>query len=291
VLVDPGTVSTARLELLPPSGLAVIEALQLEDLLADELVAQACFGIRRRWANTRTVIEDFLRHPRGKGFVIDRSRFDLQLRNAASEAGVQFVAGRVTRVESGAGFTKVHVSLPSEKCAIDARLAVDATGRASALSRRLGAKRMVHERLVAERRRTPSGAGAAAPVSWLEVEGLGPGWSYSISGPGRREDWDVFRGHDRRLRSDKERVDASSASLTHAAGDGWIAIGDAATSFDPVTSQGLTNALVTALVAAGILLSPDGLDGKSIRAYSDSVRAAFHNSEQGRVEVYRPFGR
>ncbi len=80
--------------------------------------------------------------------------------------------------------------------------------------------------------------------------------------------------------------DASSALLSQAAGDGWIAIGDAAASFDPVTSQGLMNALSTALVAAGAILSPGGLDGAARSVYSNAVAATFRYSEAGRSRVY-----
>jgi flavin-dependent dehydrogenase len=50
------------------------------------------------------------------------------------------------------------------------------------------------------------------------------------------------------------RVDASAARLSEAAGENWIAVGDAATSLDPISSQGLFNALSSALVAVGILV-------------------------------------
>ena len=111
-------------------------------------------------------------------------------------------------------------------------------------------------------------------------------WSYQVSGPdGRRERWTVCRSG-KRIGDARTRTDASSALLSHAAGDGWIAIGDAAASFDPVTSQGLVNALSTALVAAGAILSPEGLDEDARGVYSDAVAATFHHSEAGRARVY-----
>ena len=106
-----------------------------------------------------------------------------------------------------------------------------------------------------------------------------------MSGPGDRlERWAVHRPDKCAGRVRAER--ASSALLSHAAGDGWIAVGDAAASFDPVTSQGLVNALSTALVAAGAILSPGGLHEDARRIYSDAVAATFHHSEAGRARVY-----
>ena len=127
---------------------------------------------------------------------------------------------------------------------------------------------------------------------WLDVEGGRAGgqdgWSYQVAGPdGRRERWAVYRPQRRVHDRAGTCADASSALLSRAAGAGWIAIGDAAASFDPVTSQGLANALSTALVAAGAILSPGGLDADARRIYSDAVAATFRHSEAGRARVYQ----
>ena len=45
-------------------------------------------------------------------------------------------------------------------------------------------------------------------------------------------------------------VAAHSARLAPCCGEGWLAAGDAAVSFDPLSSQGLFNALYTGLAAA-----------------------------------------
>jgi hypothetical protein len=52
---------------------------------------------------------------------------------------------------------------------------------------------------------------------------------------------------------------ANSARLAETAGDGWIAIGDAALSFDPIASRGLFNALYTAW--SGAMACHDVLTG------------------------------
>jgi flavin-dependent dehydrogenase len=64
-------------------------------------------------------------------------------------------------------------------------------------------------------------------------------------------------------------------------------VGDAATSFDPIASQGLANALSTALVAAGAILSRRGLDEEACAIYSGAVLATFRHSEANRLAVYQ----
>ena len=64
------------------------------------------------------------------------------------------------------------------------------------------------------------------------------------------------------------RVDAGSARLDRACGDGWLAIGDAAMSFDPISSHGLFTALSTGLAAGETSLS-------DYRAFVDTTWRAY----------------
>ena len=47
--------------------------------------------------------EDFLRHPRRSGYVVDRARFDDRLHAAAAAAGVEFVSAPFAGIERTAG--------------------------------------------------------------------------------------------------------------------------------------------------------------------------------------------
>lgn len=286
VLVDPLTKPTDRLEVMAPAARAVVEAVGIAHLLHDRSLAHPCPGIRRRWGTAATEIDDFLRRPGGPGYVIDRMRFDDALRAMAMQAGVEGIVGRVVAARREGADTVVDVESGARRMSLPAGLVIDATGRPSAVARRMGARRLLSGRLVAERRSVDAIHAVDRRAAWLEVDGAQNEWWYQVSGPaGRLERWAVHRRdkHAGRVHAD---ADASSALLSHAAGDGWIAIGDAAASFDPVTSQGLVNALSTALVAAGAILSPGGLDEEARRIYSDAVAATFHHSEAGRARVY-----
>ena len=292
-LVDPGTRRVDRLEILAPAACRVVEALGIAHLLDDASIAQPCPGIRRRWGSARIENDDFLRRPGGRGFVIDRAPFDETLRRMAADAGVTCVTGRVVAARREGAAVVGKIESGSKELGISAGLVIDATGRPSAVARRMGARRLVSERLVAERQQAGASPHTSGPdAAWLDVEGNRGGWSYAVSGPGERRDrWTVYAPGQRLHVRSSTRADASSALLSRAAGDGWIAIGDAAASFDPVTSQGLVNALSTALVAAGAILSPAGLDHEARAVYSDAVAATFHYSEAGRARVYDALAR
>jgi hypothetical protein len=173
-------------------------------------------------------------------------------------------------------------------------IVIDATGRAATLARRKGTNIAFRDRMFAElvHNTLPfciSSEEDDAP-SWLDYQSSAYGWSYSIRGPrGAAQTWRVHRAG---IRPDNtlHRVDASACILSQAAGNGWIAIGDAATSFDPISSQGLFNALSSALAAAGLLLSEEGLNSESAGAWSNAVRATFLRSEATRASSLFWFG-
>jgi flavin-dependent dehydrogenase len=286
-LIDPGTQRTERLEIIAPAGMPVIQALNLTRLLDDPATARPCLGIRRRWGTITTEIDDFLCHPGGRGFVVERARFDNSLRALAAEAGVTFVTGRVVAAQRNAGVVTATIKTCSTYAAISARIVVDATGRASTIARKMGARRLRSESLIAERCQVDQQHYSSRDSVWLDVEGSEKSWSYQVSGPdGRQERWMVYRPTLQTSRPSSHRTDASSACLSPAAGDGWIAIGDAVTSFDPITSQGLMHALTTSLVAAGAILSPERLNDEACRIYTGAVAATFRSSEIGRTNVY-----
>ena len=285
VLIDPGLRGATRLELLAPASLGTIAALGLSALLQDPAIARPCLGIRRQWDTADVEYEDFLRHPHRTGYVVDRASFDRRLQAAAAAAGVEFCRARVSGVEAGG----VRVQAGGNDSAIMAcsHAVIDATGRAAMIARRHGTRVVRRDRMVAELVEQAVTESSENAPGWLDVTKLGSSWSYRIHGPaGRVQTWRICRSVMRPVANALLRVDASAGILSAAAGEGWIAVGDAACAFDPIASQGLFNALSSALVATGALLSVDGLTPATARLYSDAVAATFAWSEAGRSNVY-----
>jgi flavin-dependent dehydrogenase len=288
ILVDPQTRITDRLELLAPAALGVLGALDLAPLIEDPSVAKPCLGIRRRWGHSETQIEDFLRQPGGRGYILDRAVFDARLKLAAERAGAEFLRGRVVGVDGARSGAEVLIQTSERRVAFAAGLVVDATGRPSAIARRLGARRIQLDYRVSILEHRDMASDRNSANGWLDVEGIGASWSYALCGPdGRREKWVVKPPDAPSKRNRARKVDASSGQLSCAGGENWVAIGDAAATFDPITSQGLFNALSTALVAAGAILVPSGFSAETAMMYSEAIMATFENSEKGREEVYR----
>ncbi len=287
LVADAGAPAMKRLELLAPSSLCTVAAVGLESLLHDPAIARPCLGIRRKQDDPVDEYEDFFRHPYRVGYVVNRARFDERLRRYAEAAGIEFCRARVTGIASnGRGLHAQPGEGPPRLLPFTGTI-IDATGRAAMIARRRGARRTVHDRVVAELIEETFDDSTAAPPSWLDYESKGSSWSYRIRGPcGHTQTWCVRRSG-KAEGKDLVRVDASTRSLSQAAGQNWIAVGDAAISFDPITSQGLYNALSSALVATGMLMSVQGLNLSTARLYSDIVVATFNYSETNRLGVYK----
>jgi flavin-dependent dehydrogenase len=287
VLVDPGRSMVDRLEMIGPAALPVLGAIGADCLLNDPAVAAPCLGISRRWGLAGTQSEDFLRYPGGRGFVVARIALDRALRAMAVAAGAVAVRGRLCGLTRSQGRTFCRIATERDTRMIPAAICIDATGRRAALARWTGARHVLHEPLVA-RLQAAGTDGETDP--WLRVDDGHDHWRYSLAGPGnRRETWCVFRQVFRRRAKQcgGSSVNASASCLDTAAGDGWIAVGDAACAFDPIASQGLYHAMSTALVAAGLILSTGGLTAESGACYAQAVRATFAYSERRRVQIYR----
>lgn len=266
-------------ESLPPAARRLLADMGLWEAFLAQGHAP-CHGNRSLW-NGEAAEQDFLRDPDGHGWHLDRARFETWLRATAQARGAALLAPATVRaVEPVDGGWQVLLATPSGTTQLQARVLIDAGGRASALGKRLGARRTRQDRLI---------------CGWLYgrdesieasdgrsyVEAASQGWWYSAALPGRRRVLALHTDSDlpiaRRLRQpgwlqtaatsttnlgallqrvgfvadgDVRIAAAHSTVLQPGAGQGWFAVGDAALGFDPLSSQGLFNALYTGLAAA-----------------------------------------
>jgi flavin-dependent dehydrogenase len=203
-----------------------------------------------------------LRDPDGPGWLVDRAGFDAMLRSSAAASGAVPHDGRLRAVVRDASGLRLTLS---DGTSLSCRFVIDATGRSSAVAARLGARRSYHDRTVAELRRYRSPSADRRTV----IAAVADGWWYSLgddSGSrlvGRITDhagttgcWaDLPEGiaavlDGAEAKPGARRVAANSAWLEPFAGPDWAAAGDAALSFDPLSSQGLLTALFTGRSAA-----------------------------------------
>lgn len=278
LLIDDARPSPDRIEMLPPHAAMAFRAGGLGPALQDPAIAVPCLGIVRR--GTTEVRQDFLSQPGGQGLAIYRPAFNAAITAAAATAGAILQSGRLIGVEDHDTHFTLDIKTASDPERVDAAIIIDASGRSASAGRRLGAKIVTTQRLIAER---IDPQGPADP--WLHFSSDGDGWHYSISGPNQRRDaWRIEPSHHRR--SGTTFVDASSRTLSPTAGRRWIAIGDAATAFDPICSQGLANAAGSALAAVGLILQSGTVEWQAAAAYDFACRETAASTESERQRVY-----
>jgi flavin-dependent dehydrogenase len=281
VLVERQRNAAPRIgEALPPAARRLLTDMGL--FASFQMQGHApCYGNRSVWGASEPVETDFLRDPHGHGWHLDRARFDGWLRSLAVASGALLLApARIDTIDRARGRWSIVVARADRPILVRASFLIDAGGRAAPLARRLGARRRACDRLIcgfSEGQADATGRGNGITF----VEATAQGWWYTAPLPGRRRilafhtDADlpaarVVRDHDRLIAAatslgelgallsecgfrptDRCGVTAAhGAVLRPCAGIGWVAAGDAALAFDPISAQGLLNALVTGLAAA-----------------------------------------
>jgi flavin-dependent dehydrogenase len=297
-------------ETLAPSANPLLQRLGLGGVLGAS-GAIPSYGNRSSWGGDGAMAErDFLRDAHGHGWHLDRPAFNSALLEVAAEAGTTIWRNaRVVscRQDEMDGRRVLNVAAACGQKPLTANFVVDASGRAAIVSRGLGMRRRVADRQVAAvalLERLP----AATPMhdSATLVEAAERGWWYSAPLPDGRlvvvwfSDPDLLAadgawrvtGWTALLRASKltwervatnglalpERVEvraAGSSLLPRPAGDSWIAVGDAAAAFDPLSSHGIGSALAGGARAAAAVAERLAGDDEAISRYADGVLADF----------------
>ena len=330
VVIEKSHYEQARIgETLPPAVRPLLARLVVwEPFLAAGHMPSP--GVLSVWGQDELHETHFIFNPYGQGWHLDRQRFDAMLAQAAGQAGARLCCGaRLTACLPLAGdrwqvaFTYGDSSTRREH-QLRARFLIDATGRAAVLARRQGAHRLNADRLVglagvlAARSQESDRPEDQCDSSTL-VEACADGWWYSALLPGgrlmavymtdadllrrNRGAWHAFwqarlqqtihtrsRLHAFDLQGVPRAVAACSSRLDCVSGRGWLAVGDAAMAFDPLSSQGLMQALASGIyageaVSGHLAGEAAAMDKYDIRAYDafreySRLRAVYYGRER-----------
>ena len=309
LLVERARDTPARVgETLPPAACRPLAALGVWD----SFVASAhlpSVAIHSAWGSGEIHEREFIYDPYGNGWHLDRARFDAMLLTQASAAGAQLRRpARLLDAELG---TNGVWTLRIEAEVVHASFVVDASGRAAAFARRLGAKRSKRDRLlgVVARYRPRTRQRAEAGVMLLEA--AEHGWWYAAPLPDDEMVMSYMTDPDLHVRGGRgfeaamahtehaaryvqgyalagplRPAPADSACLRPVCGAQWLAVGDAAASYDPLSGQGIVKALANGLRAAQAISAQLGGDASTLRDYEAQVAADFERAMALRQAYY-----
>ncbi|GMU03088.1 tryptophan 7-halogenase [Corallococcus caeni] len=318
-LVERTTYDAPRLgETLPPDVRLPLSRLGVwEGFLRDGHLASR--GTSSCWGRAEPGFHDTWLSPWGPAWHLDRARFDERLSTEAFQQGARVLRATALVESESLGRDGYRLRLDQGAAGpstLRARFVVDATGGKATFASARGARRLVSDRCFAVYGAFQLPGDAAFPTHAL-VEACPEGWWYSALLPGGRVvvalvgDGDSLRGLRwatpaswmhllKQAPATRARLDVCDFSgealvaapvlvgrLDRPWGEQWLAVGDAACTYDPLSSQGIAKALDSALLAADALERCLRGDADALQAYESTLHSRFQAHQHTRGDYYR----
>ncbi|QTD49320.1 NAD(P)/FAD-dependent oxidoreductase [Sulfidibacter corallicola] len=266
------------------------------------------------WGGPRPGFNDALFNPHGQGFHLDRRRFDAWLAaHVAKGPGRLRLGARFRQAERRGGRWLVTMD---DGAKLEASFVVDATGSKAVFARQVGARRIVHDRLICLTGFFAGIEGDEVPTQTF-LEAVEDGWWYGARLPngimtcafacdpdtvrrgalGDHRQWlmkllttRLLPPHimGRPLVEGSPFIKAApSFILDRIAGDGYVAVGDAACAFDPISSRGIHKALSDGIDAAEAVAATRQGERDALARYAEGVVARYETYLKTRTSLYR----
>lgn len=304
LIVEAGDYTQFRIgESLPPPGNQLLQVLGVTPAFLAQANAP-CHGSCSYWGSGRRGYNDALMHPLGHGWHLDRARFNRLLAEQAQQRGVQLLTATSLTASSPAangGYT-LQLATGQQSSIVHADFVVDASGPRAVFARQRGSRKLDRLPLVCLAMRF------AAPVhtcasGLTHLEAVEHGWWYGAHLPNGSLlltfNSDAATIKQFRLQQPERwlawlAATPNTAALTDGAvplamevlsfpapsyrldvlhGADWLAIGDAAAAYDPLTSQGIIKAISNGIAAARAISS----NSRSVQACAHAVAADYQH--------------
>lgn len=300
-------------EHLPPQALSELDGLGLAGLLDGRHDRSP--GVRSAWGPGGPVDKEYFLSSPGWGLNLRRDAFDEALARRAEARGVRLLFGaRLRTLRRDADGYEATVRGRRGTRTLRAEVVVDASGRRAAAARELGATVRRYDDLVGvtgrlERSTLDEEAGR------VQVESVADGWWYGVQlsdgtclatlmtsasavalYPGRASS--LWRD---RLRKSALlgpwadsgpalRVDVFDAATQRVEDLQWgdfLAVGDAAAAYDPLSSWGITKGLCDGHAAAEALRRQRSGEAGAVAEHRDAQQRDFEDFRSRQIEFYR----
>ena len=320
LLVESGEHADFRIgETIPPEANLVLRQLEIYDVFLTE-GHDPCYGSCSYWGDYRRGYNDSLLSPHGHGWHLDRARFDAFLAREAQQAGAELITNSKfqasERLEAG-GFRLTIVTQTDPSVTVAADTVVDATGTRGVFAAEQGSKKVSTDPLVCLAMRFALEKGARSISRLTHLEGVEYGWWYAARIPNETvlvalySDVEAIKEEELnhpetwllalqaapntgKLVEGLELLDrrprgffASSYRLDRITGTDWLAIGDAASAYDPITSQGILKSITDGILAAEVLAVSTEGGSKEFPEFEFEVTNRYEQYLEMREHLYR----
>jgi flavin-dependent dehydrogenase len=315
VLVERGSYRQPRVgETVSPAITSLLEYLGAADCLCESEAIES-FSNAAAWGSDRVTVRDHMFTGRGNGWHLDRRKFDLALGDTAQRAGAITLRDSwpydATQVDANRWQLSIEGNATTDVLATQV---IDASGRQASFARRAGATSNRIDQLVGIVAYFTGLAPQTTSHSTL-VEAERCGWWYAalvpngnavvafMTDPAQIREFSVneWPGFYRRLQRTRHissflsKADpipelhihsAASQFLLPVIGEGWIAAGDAAAAFDPLSSLGIGHALSSGIQAARVVDTRLHGDEELAATYPADVSGFADEFRMRRLHVY-----
>lgn len=275
------------------------------------------YGNKSLWGSSQIAYTDFIHHPTGHGWHIDRGQFEFMLLEECLSLGVKFL--EETAIISATYSSKkweIKLKTSNQKTIErDYDFLIDASGRNSWLARKLGVERIYESRQLALVAFFKTNKTLEDGTSLIET--TKDGWWHSTKIPEeriacaflcnpnkqKRAQWTSksawenlinqaphtaqrIQKSEAVLLSPPRFIAADSSILEHTHGAAWAAVGDAAMSYDPIASHGVLMAMVSARDVAKAVEKHLNGDRMALKIYNSVLSDVFQHYALSRKQFY-----
>ncbi len=290
-------------ETLSPASRPILHRLKIEDTFEKNHLKS--YGNRSSWGSPVLNDIDFIFSRYGHGWHLDRAQFNQDLQLEAIKAGAVFLNNaRPDSLDEQDGCWVIKVK-KQEPVTCRARYIVDASGRSRWLLRKLNIPITEYDELIAFAGLFSTSEKKDKDSRTL-IEAVSEGWWYSALLPSLDRViiffTDISTGLSRKMTCQSEFLSlmkktlfiqeyldkysyeltippagrpANSSRAEQIVGRNWLALGDAAISFDPLSSQGIITAIEAAEVAAEAIEKALSGDQSQLSEYINFVSSKY----------------
>lgn len=276
-----------------------------------------CLANASSWGNEEWIYQSGITNPEGGGFHINRTAFDEALRKKAGDLGIPIYNALVDHINF-TNDSEITIELKQQEHTeikeVKAKWIIDATGRKASVRRKFGLERhKIDEQM--------------AVTNWIKVpqtdidhatriKSVADGWWYTSLLPDQsrvisfqslpeiiaklhKNPEDFFRKFNeahilpyvtnKNLSIQSKAIDAGTINPGIVTAKGLLCVGDAALSFDPLSSQGIFFALYSGIKAAESIvkcISSDDLQKEILANYQSIIERVFIENQKSRKYFY-----
>lgn len=280
-IIEPTHLSQHKIgEAIPPNSIPLLKKLGLHAQLTKNHLEY--HGNKVLWGNQQVKERLFITEKYQTGFILNRSVFENDLRHKTK---ANWLYGSCISCEDKGSFYRIRFKTNSGVHQLACQYIVDASGKKSIIAKALQIKQHKIDdgaALVFKSEMT------IQPESFVHIESFSNGWIYMSPTPQKHLSIMIFTDldlmppssqtelyirstidqtklikkqlhNDFSIRNPKVRP-SNTTYLEKISGTRWVAVGDAAYSFDPISSYGITSALASGFYGGHALA--DTLNGK-----------------------------